>query len=432
MGQPSTMNEVLDLIDRDELTKLAIDLGSVYGPQAHERTAAEFVLNWLDNNGIECFLQEVSDDRANTVGTIRGSGGGLSLIFNSHLDTNYSPDTDRDPWTVGKLEKRETEVWREDDTIYGMNVVNDRGPMAAFLMAAKAIKNSGVKLKGDLILTSVMGEIDRAPIDEFQGYQYLGEGAGARHLVHHGISADFALVAECTDYEVTWTECGVAWFKITVHGRPVYTPMVEHPQSPKDNLNAIVRMTSIIQALEEWAAGYQEKHRYNFPGGTVIPKANIGAIRGGIPYRLQTSARICSIYLDVRLPPGDGSLIVKEELLEVLKRTGIEADVETYLYRRGWEGKNVDPIVDAVNRAHEQIIGGKPKEVTPSTTSQWRDINVFNEAGIPAVTYGPLVHRHSEMKIDDLVNTSKLYALIALDICSRPKISGTEETPSSG
>ena len=427
MGQANLfiMNKVLQLIDRDELTKLAIELSSAYGPQAHERRAAEFVFNWLEANGFEASTQEVLEDRWNAIGKIRGTGRGLSLIFNSHLDTNYSPDTDRDPWTVGKLDRRETDVWLEGDTLYGMNVVNDRGPMAAFLMAAKAIKNSGVKLKGDLILTSVMGEIDRAPIDEFQGFQYVGEGAGARHLVQHGISADYALVAECTNYEVTWTECGVAWFKITVHGRPVYTPMVEHPGSAKENLNAIVKMTSIIHALEEWAAGYEVRHKYSFSGGTVIPKANIGAIRGGIPYRIQTSARICSIYVDVRLPPGDGPLIVKEELLDLFKRTGIEADIEIYLYRRGWEGQNVDLIVNAVNSAHEQIIGGKPKEVTPSTTSQWRDINVFNEAGIPAVTYGPLVQRGSEMKIDDLVNTSKLYALIALDICNRPKTLGT-------
>ena len=419
------MNEVLELINRDELTQFALELSSVYGPTGHERKAAEFVFNWLEANGFEASTQEVLEDRWNAIGRIRGTGRGLSLIFNSHLDTSYSPDTDGDPWTVGKLEPRESNVWRDGDTLYGMNVVNDRGPMAAFLMAAKAIKNSGVKLKGDLILTSVMGEIDRAPIDEFQGFQYVGEGAGARHLVQHGISADYALVAECTNYEVTWTECGVAWFKITVHGRPVYTPTVKHPDSAKDSLNAIVKMTTIIQALEEWAAGYEVRHKYSFSGGTVIPKAAIGAIRGGTPYTIRLGARICSIYLDVRLPPGEGPLGVKEELLDLFNKTGIETDIENYLYHRGWEGQKVEVIVDAINSAHEQIIGGKPNEVTPSTTSQWRDINVFNEAGIPAVTYGPLVQRASEMRIDDLVKTSKLYALIALDLCNRPKNLGT-------
>lgn len=52
------------------------------------------------------------------------------------------------------------------------------------MIAAKAIKETGMKLGGDLFLTMVVGEIGMAPIDEFQGPQYLGKGLGSRDLVN--------------------------------------------------------------------------------------------------------------------------------------------------------------------------------------------------------------------------------------------------------
>ncbi len=62
----------------------------------------------------------------------------------------------------------------------------------------------------------------------------------------------------------------------------------------------------------------------------------------------------------------------------------------------------------------------------------WRDVNVFNEVGIPALTFGPrrLSDRKKAkstgldsgyMETEDLVNTAKMYALVALDICRTDK-----------
>jgi hypothetical protein len=52
----------------------------------------------------------------------------------------------------------------------------------------------------------------------------------------------------------------------------------------------------------------------------------------------------------------------------------------------------------------------------------WRDINVFNEVGIPSATFG--FPRRSApdvpekfVEIDDLLDSAKMYALVAADIC---------------
>jgi len=65
----------------------------------------------------------------------------------------------------------------------------------------------------------------------------------------------------------------------------------------------------------------------------------------------------------------------------------------------------------------------------------WRDMNVFNELGVPAVSYGfrtgyigDASERSAQdelntfhVRIPDLVDCSKIYALTALGICSEPR-----------
>ena len=118
-------------------------------------------------------------------------------------------------------------VDHEKKRIFGLAVQNDRGPMAAFMIAARAIKNSGLRLSGDIIMTMVVGEIGMGPVDEFRGARFIGKGYGSRHAVTHGINGDFALIAETTDFGVTWIEAGAAYFKITLEGRSFYTPRLQ-------------------------------------------------------------------------------------------------------------------------------------------------------------------------------------------------------------
>ncbi len=52
----------------------------------------------------------------------------------------------------------------------------------------------------------------------------------------------------------------------------------------------------------------------------------------------------------------------------------------------------------------------------------WRDVLVFNEMGIPAITYGPpRSFRKQAMSIDDLATAAEVYARVAIEVCSREK-----------
>jgi acetylornithine deacetylase/succinyl-diaminopimelate desuccinylase-like protein len=310
----------------------------------------------------------------------------------------------------------------EGRRIFGKTVQNDRGPMAAFLIAAKAIKDAGIAMRGDVIMTMVVGEIGMGPIDEFQGPKYIGKGYGSRHAVAHGVMGDFALVAESTDFGVTWVEAGAAYFKVTVHGQGYYTPRLPLRGDLKDTPNPIVKMAGVIYAIEEWAARYEKNHQVEYPVGVMVPKVAIGAIRGGLPFSPSLGVDTCSIYVDVRVPPPTSFADVERELKDAVLAAGFGGEVELYMARKGYEGKNVEPLVDSIRKSHRAIRGAECPPVTTPEISMWRDVNIFNEVGIPSATFGfprktaPGV-TEKFVEIDDLVDCAKMYALVALEIC---------------
>jgi acetylornithine deacetylase/succinyl-diaminopimelate desuccinylase-like protein len=316
-------------------------------------------------------------------------------------------------------------AWQEGELLMGDGVVNDKGPMAAFLLAAKAIKRSGVKLQGDLVLTMVCGEIGQEPVDEFAAPQYLSKEVGARYMVSRGVIADYAIVAEGTDFQWAWAGAGKAFFKITVYGRGMYTPLLpprtaEAASSP----NAIVRMASFVHSIEAWAARYETQHTQDTPGGRIVPKVNIGAIRGGHPARILSSPEVCSVYLDVRLALSSDVLGIKADLVRLLREAHLEGEVELFTYRLPQVAEGVEPICDAIARAHAQLGMEKPGMARTEHSSMWRDHIPMIEAGIAALTYGPGAATGGPrlaMRIDDLVRAAHAYALIAMDVCNRPR-----------
>jgi hypothetical protein len=132
--------------------------------------------------------------------------------------------------------------------------------MTCWLIAAKALQKANVRLKGDMVLTAVCGELCGDTVDEFQGHDYLGNDIGTRFAITHGALDHYALVAEATNFKPAWVEAGKLYVKITVFAGPSrYTPYVPRPQPILKNPNAIARTAKLIEALEEWADGYETR-----------------------------------------------------------------------------------------------------------------------------------------------------------------------------
>src|SRR3972149_8429357 len=200
--------QVLAHIDRDELAQLGCDLVNIPSPTGQEKAVAEYILHWFQESGLKPVRQEVEVDRPNAVGVLKGDGTGLSLGFNGHMDTSFT-GTQEDLRMVAAVEPdSELKGSIKDGKVRGLGISNMKGGVAAFMMAAKALKKSGIKLKGDVIFAAVVGEISRTPIGPWQTKEYRGEGAGTRHLLTHGMHSDSAVVAGAPGVDIVWAQNG--------------------------------------------------------------------------------------------------------------------------------------------------------------------------------------------------------------------------------
>jgi acetylornithine deacetylase/succinyl-diaminopimelate desuccinylase-like protein len=416
---------VLAQIDRNELAQLGCDLTSIPSPTGEEKAIAEFILSWFETAGLKAVRQDVELERPNAIGILKGDGTGLSLSFNGHTDTSFT-GTSEDSRMVADIEpEAELKARIVGGRIQGLGISNMKGGVAAFMIAGKALKTSGVRLKGDVILAAVVGEISRTPVGPWQGKEYRGEGVGTRHLLAHGMQSDYAVVADGSDLNIVWTQTGVVQVKITTFGKAEAAWGTKRSAYPMERVNAIVKMTKIIEALEEWAAQFEERYIYDSPTGPLLPKVNIGAIEGGAPYRPNYFPGVCSIYVDVRMPPQVRPVTIKSELEQMLNELGIEYDLDVYKSLLGHEGKNVEPLVQCAEEIFLHLFNERIKPESPDRASIWTDTNIYNEIGIPAIKIGPrgrrISARNEEIEIDVMVKAAQIYALMALDICTRDR-----------
>jgi acetylornithine deacetylase/succinyl-diaminopimelate desuccinylase-like protein len=422
MSVDTQVDEVLGRIDaaREDLAELALRLGNTFSPWGSERILAEEVLAWYRENELPADLQPITDKRANVVARLRGTGEGPSIAFNAHLDTEASgPEYDLlmdypDPNKIGG--------WREGDRLFGHTVLNDRGCMSLFMIAGRALRDSGIGLRGDVVLTSVAGETGAAPVDEYEGVAYEGKGFGSSYALRHGARADYALVAETTNLGMCWYNLGAAYYKVTLRGRNMYTPRLLRPADLGDHPNAIVKAAHVVDAIETWAQEFEALRSGSTPCGEVRPKSQVAAIRGGLPWRPNRSATMCALYVDVRTLPGEDVDAITAELRGMLDATGTGAELDLIMFKPGAEGQGVEPLAEAVRQAHVAIRGEEPPaRVEPAVVSMWRDTNIYNNAGIPSLTFGPSrgkadVQGQGFFELDDLVDAAKMYALTALNI----------------
>ena len=445
--------QVLERIDQlqDELIKIALDLGNVDAVHltkkdesgatvrnrdvvAHERIAGQYVHDWMQANGFET-KRLGHPDRPNVLATYRGTGGGRSLLFNSHLDVGIregfewralNPDS---PHRIG--------AWREGDDLVGAGVCNCKGPMACWLIASKAIKDLDIRLPGDLLLLAVVGETGGAPVDEYPSPKWDSHELGARYTASHGAIADYALCAEATGFTVVPAMTGFANFKITVHAGPsTYTPFLRRPEASLDtSVNAIVRMSQFIERFERYADKYSVSETVVVDGSTMVPNATIGAIRAGIPPWPANSPELCSIYCDFRVAPRKNPLEIQRDLEGILREGGMNGRVEMYKFlpgQIGSENQGFDTFMEALTAAHGELFSDPPKPAPTQFVSMWRDVNPYNEVGVPSISYGfatgytqssaraaLAVPSAARASIADMVATAKVYALLALDLCNR-------------
>jgi acetylornithine deacetylase/succinyl-diaminopimelate desuccinylase-like protein len=392
-------------IDERRLVELALRLVSTPSFTGSEQPAAELMRDELTDLGLRVQWQQVEDERANALGTWEGSGGGPTLMLNGHLDTSYSG---REPWLQG-IPGFQPAGFERDGRIYGLGISNMKGALCCYVEAVRALQEAGVRLKGDLMIACVAGEIEKAQQGDAQGAEYRGYATGSRHLVTHGGAADVCILGEPTENKLVLAHFGALWVRLSTTGPFVHTAFSEGRRDE----NSIIRMRDVLDRVLEWLPSWELEMSHDGVRGV----ANVGAIQGGFGWRASRTPHRTDLFLDLRVPPGVPMAEARRKALAFARSLRVEAEV--YVSAPGAEIDESSPVVAAVTEAHAEVFGSRPET---DVTRWFSDASVLSRYGIPTLNYGtssglPDAELGENLEIAGLVRTAEVYARAAMRIC---------------
>ncbi len=401
---------------RDTLMEM-VDIAS---PTGSEGELAKYIVARLARAGFNAWLQEVSEGRPNAVGVRPGTGDGINLLLTGHMDTSYDGDEE---YLKGEGFKAKA-VYR-DGWIWGLGANNMKSGLASALLAVEAICREGIELKGDILYGGVVGETEKAPVDEFKGGSVSGYGVGTRYMVLHGITADYSILCEPTGLKVCTANMGAIWAKISVGGTVSHAALSRDPSV----VNAIHEMHAVQSALQGWTEEYEASHVYM----GEHPNVTIAAIRGGMPWRLARNPFECSLYLDIRTVPGQTAEDVKRSLRRVLRefaktRGRPEPTLEFFVNDPPTVIGEDELITQVVRESHRRVTGTDAPLIIRRPGADSTHLNRYD---VPCVCYGPGGRTHPDAKglmhavgehvpVENLVIAAKVYLDAALTLCSQP------------
>ncbi|MCJ7562955.1 MAG: M20 family metallopeptidase [Thermoplasmata archaeon] len=392
-----TFNNVKRAVPRSEIESLVKDLVRIPSHSqvpTREKEIAEFLHEFLTDEGIDSKLRKVEKDRYNVIATLRGSGSGSSLMLNGHLDTVPPYDMDIPPFTP-KV---------EGGKLYGRGSLDMKGGLGAMAATMLALDRAKVDLKGNVYLTAVVGEEERSE--------------GTEDIVIRGPKADMAIVGEPTDLEIQPSHRGLEWLEVHFYGKAA------HGGQASQGVNAISMAAKFVNLLDtELLPRIRERKSAH----TDPPTLNVGLIQGG--QQPSSVADHCVVKMDRRwTPEEDLQQVFKEiyKLFDELKRDDPRFKAE--LKRDSTNMKTMTHVPNVVPVKHRLVkslresvktVTGKPAKLT--SFWGWTDAALLTHFGkTPTVIFGPGGKgAHSRVEyvlVDDLQKCMHVYAKTAMDI----------------
>ena len=163
------------------------------------------------------------DEVGNVVGVIRGTGGGSSLMFNTHLDHVDIGDESgwRFPPYAGQI---------SDGVLSGRGAVDIKGPTAAQVYGVALLKQAGVALPGDVYVAGAVQE-------------EIG-GLGSLELART-TRTDRAVIGEASSNELRRGHRGRIELIVRITGEAC------HASAPERGINPHYSLGSFLTALRE-------------------------------------------------------------------------------------------------------------------------------------------------------------------------------------
>ncbi len=351
-----------------------------------EGACAVFLRDVLDGWGFRTELHDAAPGRPNLVARI-GGGRGRSLMFNGHLDVVGVEGMVHPPFAAEEREGR----------LFGRGSADMKGGVAAMCAAAYHAANAGIH--GEIIIAAVVDE------------EY--ESLGTRALLELGVRADAAVVTEPTQLAIMPAHRGFVWLEVEVAGRAA------HGSRWDIGVDAIRHTGLLLAELDRVDAEELPRRTHALLGRGSL---HASLIEGGIG--MSTYPDRCLLKLERRTIPGESPDAVMQEVERACaavraRRPTFAADVRL-LVTQGPSDVHVDaPLVIGL----ADSLRSCGEDVSIAGMSAWTDAALLNEAGIPAVCFGPgdiaLAHAAEEyIPLDEIDRATVVMTAFARHWCS--------------
>ena len=336
------------------------------------------------------------DPIGNVLGTIKGSGGGKTLLFSGHID-HAEPGAMEEPYSGKRMDGRKFGVAGE--VIYGRGAVDMKGAVASMVYAAAAVKASGMKLSGDIIVAG-------NPLEETSGAD------GTIYMLDvDGVKADGAVCGEATNLGIYLGHRGNAEVKLTVKG------LMAHGSNPSRGINAAIKASQLVCYIMD---------NYKLPKHDLLGQCTttILDIKADTERQAPVVPDRCFVYVDRRFLPGE----TKEDILKEFEAlvagakkeiSDLDVDMEITKWGLALFTPAEEPVTQALIAARTKVLGEAGK------LSAWifgTDGAFIADRGIPCVGFGPgnEAYAHTpedHISIEDLDKSTKVYVQMAVEFC---------------
>ncbi len=407
--------QVAEAVDAraEEAQQWLMDLIAFESVQGNEQGVQAYMKDLLDELGMQTRYAEISDDifedpeyshnenemsyegRYNVVANLEGTGGGRSLILQSHTDVVPGAD-----W------KEAFDPKLEGDYIIGRGAMDAKGQVVMQTLAIRAVMDLGVELKGDIE--------QQVCLEEEVG------GNGALALIRQGHRADGVIVGEGSSLNVFPANRGAIWFRAKTFGTPKHMGRRHEAENAIEHMmEAINQMLKYEKKLIAESANYPLFERYEAPVQLCL-----GIIRAeGWPSMV---AGECVLEGGVGFLPNKSMDQVKQELYDAVMETDDEWLKDHFeltfpkLHNDSYEIPADHPLPVTFHNAVTQFEPG-------SEVFGWNvscDARLYNRVGnMPVIVYGAgdIQEAHSDdekISVTEMLNGAKGLALGIIDWCN--------------
>jgi acetylornithine deacetylase len=368
-------------IDRDYTVRTLADLvrinsinPSIAPDGPGEAEIAAYVAAALGALGLETAVHEPERRRPTAVGTLRGAGGGRSLMLNAHADT-VGVEGMPEPFSA----------FIRDGKLYGRGAHDMKGSLASSIGAAKALVDAGVRLRGDLVIAAVA--------DEEYG------SLGTADLIER-YRVDAAIVTEPTNLDICLAHKGYVWIEVETIGKAA------HGSRFTEGVDANMRMGRFLAELDKLERSLRAGPAHPLVGP---PSLHAAIVSGGSG--LSTYAAACTLKIERRTIPGETEADSVGEIQAIVDRLAaadptFRAKVKPFFARHPFEVSPGAEIVKVLGRAARETLGHQPAFVGDTP---WMDSALLADAGIETVVMGPC--GAGEHSIEEWVDLESVIAM---------------------